>query len=287
MQMRTAVLLLPILLAAELPPAFARPGDDLENSLRSDYANKVVTLRHAYEGKHLAFHSDGSLIGYGSAGSWTVDSQILVKQIKRRGNRLRLEGRRVCLVFDDKGKPYRDVLDWLAESKGKDRDKPADFFRHNDVDVEIELPSDAPDEQEVADAMKAVFLPLGGSVGEVVPDYWRAYFDRIEGRPHNEDPSIVTIKGMKQGIAPPRATYQPNPEFSEEARHAKYQGTMVLSVVVDPTGRARDVEIINPLGMGLDEKAVAKVSTWEFKPATKDGEPVPVRVAVEVSFRLY
>ncbi len=89
------------------------------------------------------------------------------------------------------------------------------------------------------------------------------------------------------GVSAPRAIYAPDPEFSEEARKAKYQGTVVLRLIVGPDGRTRDIHILKTLGLGLDEKAIEAVSRWRFDPALKDGRPVSVMVSVEVSFRLY
>ena len=86
---------------------------------------------------------------------------------------------------------------------------------------------------------------------------------------------------------PPRRIYGGEPEYSKAARRAKYQGTIVLFVIVDASGTTRDIQIERPLGFGLDEQAVAAVSRWTFKPAQKDGNPVSVQVNVEVSFRLY
>ncbi len=89
------------------------------------------------------------------------------------------------------------------------------------------------------------------------------------------------------GVSAPRAIYQPDPEYSEEARKAKWQGTVVLWVVIGPDGKTRDIKIVRSLGMGLDEKAIEAVRTWRFEPGKKDGQPVAVQVNVEVNFRLY
>ena len=89
------------------------------------------------------------------------------------------------------------------------------------------------------------------------------------------------------GVSAPRATYAPDPEYSEEARKAKYQGTCVLWLIVGPDGRPRDIKVTRTLGLGLDEKAVEAVKQWKFDPAIKDGKPVAVQISVEVSFRLY
>ena len=89
------------------------------------------------------------------------------------------------------------------------------------------------------------------------------------------------------GVSEPIPIYKPDPAYSEEARKAKYQGTVVLWIVVDASGAVTDCKVVKPLGLGLDEKAVETVRTWKFKPAMKSGAPVPVRVMVEVSFRLF
>ncbi len=89
------------------------------------------------------------------------------------------------------------------------------------------------------------------------------------------------------GVSAPKAIYSPDPEYSEEARKAKFQGTCVLWLVVGPDGRPRDIRVQRTLGLGLDEKAIEAVKTWRFDPALKDGKPVAVQINVEVSFRLY
>ena len=89
------------------------------------------------------------------------------------------------------------------------------------------------------------------------------------------------------GVSAPRAIFAPDPEYSEEARKAKYQGTCVLWLVVGPDGKPREIKIARSLGLGLDEKAIEAVKTWKFEPAMKDGKPVAVQINVEVSFRLY
>jgi TonB family protein len=89
------------------------------------------------------------------------------------------------------------------------------------------------------------------------------------------------------GVSAPKALYAPDPEYSEEARKAKYQGTVVLWLVVDASGRPQQIRVQRSLGMGLDEKAIEAVKLWKFDPARKDGQAVPVMINVEVNFRLY
>ena len=85
----------------------------------------------------------------------------------------------------------------------------------------------------------------------------------------------------------PVVIYSPEPSFSDEARKAKYQGTVELFVVVGKDGHTYDIRVAQSLGMGLDEKAMEAVAHWRFKPAALNGQPVATRILVEVDFHLY
>lgn len=88
------------------------------------------------------------------------------------------------------------------------------------------------------------------------------------------------------GVSQPMILSKTEPEYSEEARKAKYQGTVVLMIIVDEHGLPQNIRVIRPLGLGLDEKAIEAVQKWRFRPAMKDGHPVKVEATVEVNFRL-
>ena len=88
------------------------------------------------------------------------------------------------------------------------------------------------------------------------------------------------------GVSAPHLLFKVEPEYSEEARKAKWQGTVLLSVIVDEMGRPNHVKVLRSLGLGLDQKAMDAVSQWRFKPGQKDGKAVPVIATIEVNFRL-
>jgi len=88
------------------------------------------------------------------------------------------------------------------------------------------------------------------------------------------------------GVTAPSLISKVEPEYSEEARKAKFQGTVLLYVEVDPQGRAQNIRVVRSLGLGLDEKAVEAVKRWKFRPGSKDGHPVTVAATIEVNFRL-
>jgi protein TonB len=90
----------------------------------------------------------------------------------------------------------------------------------------------------------------------------------------------------ERGVTPPQLIYKVEPDFSEEARKAKYQGVVVLTIEVDPSGNVRNVHVRQSLGLGLDEKAIEAVSHWRFRPAILNGKPVTTEAVVQVNFQL-
>ncbi|HLJ91005.1 MAG TPA: energy transducer TonB [Candidatus Angelobacter sp.] len=93
---------------------------------------------------------------------------------------------------------------------------------------------------------------------------------------------------QRAAVTPPKLLYAPDPEFSDEARRSKYQGSVLLDVVIGTDGRIHNAKIARSLGMGLDEKALEKVKLWKFAPAkASDGTLVTVAANIEVQFNLY
>ena len=88
------------------------------------------------------------------------------------------------------------------------------------------------------------------------------------------------------GISVPQCIYCPPPDYSKEARKAKLQGTVTLLVTVTTDGHATNMSVTKDPGMGLAEKAIEAVTRWRFKPAVgPNGQPVPVIVPIEITFR--
>ena len=101
-----------------------------------------------------------------------------------------------------------------------------------------------------------------------------------------QNPSDVVYRQFDPGITRAKATYQPNPEYSDRAARKKIQGDVRLSIIVTAEGTVRDPQVTKSLDKDLDKNAVECVKKWKFEPATKDGKPVSTHVAVEVSFHV-
>jgi TonB family protein len=150
----------------------------------------------------------------------------------------------------------------------------------------------APRTQQIGDPLSALTAPsngpgvaggiggnVGGGVGGDRPGFGRG--------PGAEAGCCGGPYSVGNGVSMPRAIYAPEPEFSEEARIAKFQGEVTLLVTIGTDGRAKNLTVVRSLGMGLDQKALDAVRTWRFDPAKKDGRPVAVQMNIIVNFHLF
>ena len=88
------------------------------------------------------------------------------------------------------------------------------------------------------------------------------------------------------GVTAPVPVYRVDPVYSEEARKARYEGTVVLEALVRKDGKVDVVHLLRGLGFGLDQSAIEALRRWRFRPGTKNGMPVDVTVNVEVTFNI-
>jgi bla regulator protein BlaR1 len=107
---------------------------------------------------------------------------------------------------------------------------------------------------------------------------------RAAGQSATAKPQIYHIGG---DVSAPKLIYAPNPEFSEKALKANYQGVCVVTLIVDAEGKPEHIKVVRHLEMGLDQKAIEAVQQYRFTPAHLHGTPVAVQVHIEVNFRRY
>jgi TonB family protein len=99
-------------------------------------------------------------------------------------------------------------------------------------------------------------------------------------------PRQAPIPASTPGVTIPQPIYRVEPVYTDDAKAAKLQGSVLLSIVIDEQGRTEDVKVTRSLDPGLDGQAVEAVQQWQFTPGTKDGSPIPVTAVVEVNFKL-
>jgi TonB family protein len=135
---------------------------------------------------------------------------------------------------------------------------------------------------------KLVFrFNLDGKIGELDENFPQPTLASEELIKAENSSSEGPVYRVGQGVTAPRAIQMSEPEYSEAARKVRYQGTCVLSLVVNAEGQPEDIKIERAIGLGLDAKAVDAVKRWRFQPAMKNGVPVAASIRVEVNFHLY
>jgi periplasmic protein TonB len=95
---------------------------------------------------------------------------------------------------------------------------------------------------------------------------------------------IMSVGG---GVTAPQVIHSVEPEFTDQARRANYQGTVSIELIVDTQGYPQDLRITRHLGMGLDQKALEAVRQYKFRPSMYQGHPVAVQMVIDVDFRLH
>jgi protein TonB len=272
-----------------LLPAYA--SAQYEAELSSSLVKHELVLRNYYTDRHLEYDSDGKLISKGSPGFGPTDGLVLVQQVQLKPDKLILTGNHPVPVYD-KATGARTLLDVS-----------------NSVRVEVSLPPNQPASQSVPPLLNEIFMKqpeldkmkCSSQEEQEFRENILNLLAHKQGFDKSQLPPVTTLDQLHPscfprgerayhgggGIKPPKVISAPDPKYPKDARRAGKQGTVVLLLIVDTNGRPTTMSIIRPLGSGFDEKAIAAVSTWRFKPATFADQPVPVAINVEVNFRLY
>ena len=95
------------------------------------------------------------------------------------------------------------------------------------------------------------------------------------------------VRHVGGSVRAPSVLFSVDPEFSEEARKAKFSGNVQVALIVDERGMPTHVRVERGVGMGLDEKAVEAVRQYKFKPAMQNGKPGPFEIDVEVNVQIF
>jgi TonB family protein len=115
--------------------------------------------------------------------------------------------------------------------------------------------------------------------------------------PATFDDSLATdgiVGKNREGVKLPKLKFSTEAEFSDEARHEikrkhlrSFEAVSLISIIVDVNGKPQDLCVKKAAGLGLDAQAAKAVWQYQFDPATKNDKPVPMRVTIEVNFKIY
>jgi TonB family protein len=131
---------------------------------------------------------------------------------------------------------------------------------------------------------KVLVMRNGDSASNL--EFKSGYYAELSSRVNPPATAQVRPANNASGTRPPIPINRPQPQYSEEARKAKWGGTVLLDVDIDATGKVVSVTVAKPLGRGLDEKAIQAATKWTFMPALKDGKPVSAQVQLQMNFSL-
>ena len=283
--MKTAAILM--LLLTALCSTVTAAESDLEKALTSKYKEQVLILRHPVQGDSLRFNSTGELLTLGHEAPWTIDGAIVITDVHVTAKTLTIKGKRRWYGFDPR-------LQRLLPAKTKWKDR---------IKIEVGLDHPLKDLAESGAVLDRIFVRNEQELIDVVPEYWRSFLAKQYGigdvakaageTTASENARHQIVKLDPKTVKHPEAVFTPAPDLLDsdtrsipEVADYVIRGVVVLDVVIDSTGKVLDPRIVRPVGFGLDEKAIAAVRNWKFKPATRNGEPVAVEMGLEVQFNI-
>lgn len=264
---------------------------------------KVLVLRHPLQESFQQYDAGGKVLKGGDEGPWTVYGGVLIDKVDLSPDKLRFEGRRVLFLFL---KGQFTAMDF------KQLKRPVDPPFPPAVQLEVALDRALDSAEEARAVLGGMFALDTKGLLDSLPDLWSGVLDdqlvydpaqkreaefRMElppssapRRPRKAAPDAISADQLFHvgaDVTAPKATFTPEPKFTEIARYEKFQGTVVVDVIVGSDGAVHKVRLVRPLGLGLDESAQSTIQTWRFQPATRNGQPVAVEMNVEVAFNLY
>jgi TonB family protein len=235
-------------------------ADSLKDALHHKYKNQILALRSPFTAGDQKFDSAGHSLTAAPNSGWLIYGGIYVEKLNLSSDTLRLDGPRVGVTDEKKkGKP---VLVRFSKSQR----------------IEIHLDQPLKSFEDAQAVLGRVFF-LGADAAEHAKPEFRRADDTTA------DDQIYDYH--QDGVSAPKPTFTPEPDFSEEARRAKFQGEVKLSIVVDKAGNVARIRVDKVSGHGLDEQSMQAIKAWRFTAGTRNGEPVAVRELISVGFSLH
>jgi TonB family protein len=190
------------------------------------------------------------------------------------------------LNLDPKGPQAGRALTWMGNIKAR----APQTFADAEALYQRALTVEPPESLDTVDTLRNYAALLKHMGREVESASMAAQAEQVRETAGRNLPKPQLANGVYKmsdgGVTAPMLLYKTEPQYTEEARAGKIQGTSVLSVEVGPDGVAHNLKVARSLEPGLDQKAIDAVSQWQFKPGQKDGQDVTVAATIEINFRL-
>jgi protein TonB len=272
-------------------PLFA-DNASLEAQLRSEFVGQRFFISGFPSGVALNFDVNGNLIDNEKPGTWTVDGLVEIQKVTVFDDRVEFAGERKLISFE----PTRHV---------KGTSPVPETRTHSGGKVVIRVARSSSDGKDSLQAVRRILLDRSAPILGRVPPYWKPFVCRMEAASNGASESMCDtfqIKGIGPltnpeasgksakdknalGVKPPEAKYTPDPVFPNKARRVRSVATCVFMVVIGEDGVPSNIRVTEPCGLGFDDSAYAAIQEWRFKPATRNKEPMPVTINIEINFQ--
>ena len=242
---------------------------DAEVSAAASYIGRAVFLHCLCADNTLSFDADGRMLGKGKITDWTL-AGFNVKSVERKGpGAVELVGVRTAIRYNTDNH---------------------EFVRHPMADETMRVTiADTGNKQRFERALEAAFaVGIDPALQHATPPFWQHYFNpQMPWPPDGLAPEEIfstQTAASAPVVTAPVVTHREDPSYTAFARRDKVSGTVQMRVVVGADGTVRRINIVQPLGYGLDERAVEAVSKFRFTPGMREGKAVAVTALVNQEF---
>ncbi len=253
-------------------PARAEVSEPDQQSLRTDYLNKVLFFRTTYRmANQLEVSPDGLVKGAKSPGYWAVDAAVQVKNIEFRKDRVTFVCTKLWANLKDDGQLH--FFPANAALKGK-TDYP------ETTEINFRTAKDSESRAQLEERIRKVFLGEQESKLSTAPRPIAAYIQKIAS-----ETDVDPISGAGFTGTLPKAVKRPAPDLPREAQLVGLNGREDFIVLVDEGGSAAVLGFTHLLQYGIEDATIEAVKSWKFQPAMKDGHPATVRIPMFIEFK--
>jgi TonB family protein len=276
-------------LLATAPTVRPQFSTDQAKQLELRYQGIRASVRYLVSDSKVRYDAAGNLVGKWNAGRWTWHSTVEVTKVEAKGRFIKVKANRLLLNYDRSTHKFAPL-------------------RSGTMEIEIETSPDAAGNIDVEKEWNKAFLKPSEEYPLDMQPYWRPFISCIihpetdecefyekkswEPEVYNVNPKSIwkpaypDVYNVGGGVTPPKVRSRVEPAYTEIARRAKVQGTVLLEAIVRKNGTIEILRVIRPLGYGLEESAADALSQWTFQPGTRMGQPVNVALYVEINFNL-
>jgi TonB family protein len=277
---------------------------EIQHQLARIFVGRSFTIRDFYQGDKLSYDSTGTLVGRAKSGYWSRDGMVLISSVYvDSDSELVIRGERQCIEFDPTIGEFSNVrtgdnleISIHLQPTQLTLESAIAILQRVFITSHEKLIDIAPPYWRDCLTYK-VFRPAKNALWECEPED-KTKVPEFAGKDVEWDipPRDTSLRNGTQtyvlrhrvayiresGLFLPRLQIAPDPFLRWEQRrtHLRRPLTCVLSILVGEDGRPSEISVVTPVGMGLDDDAIAAVQEWHFSPAKRDGKPIAVHARV-------